>query len=96
MVRQNWLKAYDFVTARAAVTLNEYARANDPFARIGRETVAVEVASVVRASDSSFQIRWLEKNFEGGALKATSRLNVTFAEPMSPEAFAELIEGGNK
>ena len=43
VVRQNWLKAYDFVTDRAAVTLNEYARENDPFAKVGRETVAVEV-----------------------------------------------------
>ena len=33
VVRQNWLKAYDFVTDRAAVTLNEYARDNDPFAK---------------------------------------------------------------
>src|SRR5262249_18040181 len=46
VVRQNWLRAYDVVTDRAAVSLNEYARENDPFQRIGRETVAVEVASV--------------------------------------------------
>ena len=39
VVRQNWLKAYDFVTDKAAVTLNEYARENDPFAKVGRETV---------------------------------------------------------
>ena len=52
VVRQNWLKAYDFVTDRAAVTLNEYARDNDPFASVGRETVAVEVTSVVRASET--------------------------------------------
>ena len=32
VVRQNWLRAYDFVTDRAAVTLNEHARENDPFA----------------------------------------------------------------
>ena len=51
VVRQNWLKAYDFVTDKAAVTLNEYARENDPFAKVGRETVSVEVASVVRASE---------------------------------------------
>ena len=57
VVRQSWLKAYDFVTDRAAVTLNEHARENDPFARVGRETVAVEVTSVVRASKSSFQPR---------------------------------------
>jgi hypothetical protein len=35
IVRQNWFKAYDFVTDKAAVTLNEYARENDPF-RQGR------------------------------------------------------------
>jgi type IV secretion system protein VirB5 len=58
VVRQNWFKAYDFVTDRAAVALNEHARENDPFAKVGRETVAVEVSSVVRASDSSFQVRW--------------------------------------
>ena len=49
------------------MTLNEYARDNDPFAKVGRETVAVEVTSVVRASDTSFQVRWLERTFEGGA-----------------------------
>jgi len=31
VVRQNWLKAYDIVTDRAAVTLNDYAREHDPF-----------------------------------------------------------------
>ena len=40
VVRQSWLKAYDFITDRAAVTLNEYARENDPFAKVGRETLS--------------------------------------------------------
>lgn len=79
VVRQNWLKAYDFVTDRAAVTLNEYARDNDPFAKVGRETVAVEVSSLVRASESSFQVRWLERIFEGGAVKDTRRLTGLFS-----------------
>ena len=84
VVRQNWLKAYDFVTDRAAVTLNEYARDNDPFAKVGRETVAVEVTSVVRASDTSFQMRWLERIFEGGALKDTKRLTGLFSIVITP------------
>ena len=84
VVRQNWLKAYDFVTDRAAVTLNEYARDNDPFAKVGRETVAVEVTSVVRASDASFQVRWLERIFEGGALKDTKRLTGLFSIVITP------------
>ena len=46
VVRQNWLKAYDFVTDRAALTLNEYARENDPFAKVGRETIAVAIPTI--------------------------------------------------
>ena len=91
VVRQNWLKAYDFVTDRAAVTLNEYARDNDPFARVGRETVAVEVTSVVRASDSSFQVRWLERTFEGGALKDTKRLTGLFSIIITPPKTVEAV-----
>ena len=47
IVRQNWLRAYDFTTDRGALALNEYARANDPFANVGRVQVAVEVSSVI-------------------------------------------------
>ena len=93
VVRQSWLKAYDFVTSTAAVTLNAYARDNDPFTRVGRETVAVEVTSVVRASDSSFQVRWIERSFEGGALKDTKRLtgmfSVVVVAPRTPEQIAK-------
>ena len=91
VVRQNWLKAYDFVTDRAAVTLNEYARDNDPFAKVGRETVAVEVTSVVRASDSSFQVRWLERSFEGGALKDTKWLTGLFSIVITPPRTVEAV-----
>ena len=91
VVRQNWLKAYDFVTDRAAVTLNEYARENDPFARIGRETVAIEVTSVVRASEASFQIRWLETSFEGGVTKATNRLTGIFSIVITPPHTVDLV-----
>jgi type IV secretion system protein VirB5 len=91
VVRNNWLKAYDFVTDRAAVTLNEHARENDPFARVGRESVAVEVTSVVRASETSFQIRWIEKSFEGGAPKATHGMTGIFSIVITPPHTAELI-----
>ncbi len=73
VVRQNWLRAYDWVTDRGAVALNEHARANDPFARIGQVSVAVEVSSVIRASDSSFRVAWTERRYENGNLAATER-----------------------
>jgi type IV secretion system protein VirB5 len=73
VVRQNWLDAYDYTTERGAATLNEYARTNDPFAHVGQTTVAVEVTSVVRISEASVQIRWLERTYTNGALTNTER-----------------------
>src|SRR6516165_9364167 len=89
VVRQNWLKAYDYVTDKAAVTLNEYARDNDPFAKIGRVSIAVEVTSVVRASETSFQVRWLERTFEGGALKETKPQTGLFSIVITPPKTVE-------
>jgi type IV secretory pathway TrbF-like protein len=73
IVRQNWLSAYDYVTDRGALALNDYARNNDPFAKVGREQVAVDVSSVIRASPDSFRIAWIERRYENDALAATDR-----------------------
>ena len=91
VVRQNWLRAYDYATDRAAVTLNEYAREHDPFAGIGRLTVAVEIASVVRASDASFQVRWLERTFENGAAKDERRFTGILSIVVTPPRTAEAV-----
>ena len=39
IVRQNWLRAYDWTTDRGAVALNDYARANDPFTKVGKQQI---------------------------------------------------------
>jgi len=75
VVRQNWLDAYDYTTDKGAAVLNEYARTNDPFARIGKESVTVQISSVTRASDTSFNVRWTETRFVNGALDRTERWN---------------------
>jgi len=73
VVRQNWLDAYNYTTDRGAAVLNDYARTNDPFARIGQESVTVQINSVVRASDSSYQVRWSEHRFMNGAAAGIER-----------------------
>ena len=75
VVRQNWLDAYDYTTDKGAVVLNEYARVADPFSRIGKESVTVQISSVTRASESSFNVRWTETRFVNGALDRTERWN---------------------
>lgn len=84
VVRKNWLEAYDYTTDRAARTLNAYAKERDPFARIGEETVAVEVASVTRASDDSFQVKWREEIFVNGTLARTERYNAILSVVLRP------------
>jgi type IV secretion system protein TrbF len=73
IVRQDWLAAYDFVTDKGAVALNDYARANDPFTKVGKVQVAVDISSVIRASNDSFRIAWVERRYENGNLTATER-----------------------
>ncbi|MGA7453469.1 MAG: VirB8/TrbF family protein, partial [Rhodoplanes sp.] len=56
-----------------AVALNDYARANDPFTKVGKIQVAIEISSVIRASNDSFRIAWLERRYENASLAVTER-----------------------
>ena len=71
VLRENWLEVYEAVTDRGATKLNEYARTTNPFGRVGRESIAIEVTNVVRATDSSFQLSWIERRYVNGAISAT-------------------------
>jgi type IV secretion system protein TrbF len=73
VLRQDWLRAYDFTTDRGAAALNEYARTNDPFANLGKLQISVDVSSVIRASPASFRVAWIQRVYENGALSATER-----------------------
>ena len=59
--------------AAGAAALNDYARSNDPFTKVGRQQIAVDVSSVIRASPDSFQVAWTERRYENGQLADTTR-----------------------
>jgi type IV secretion system protein VirB5 len=84
VLRQDWLRAYDFTTDRGAAGLNDYARNNDPFTKLGKIQVAVEVSSVIRASPESFRIAWIERRFENGQLAATERWSAILTIVVEP------------
>src|ERR1035438_9166920 len=63
VLRRNWLDAYNYATDKGALALNDYAQTSDPFAKIGKTQVAVEVSSVIRASDESFRVAWTERRY---------------------------------
>ena len=73
IVRSNWMDALNYVTARGARLLGDYARDNKSFTDVGLRSVTVEVTNVVRASGRSFEIHWNEKTFENGILTKPAR-----------------------
>jgi type IV secretion system protein VirB5 len=91
LMRSNWLAAYDFVTGRGARFLSAYAREADPFGQVGTRTVSVQVTSVVRASDRSFQVKWIEREYERGNLAGTSHWTAILSVVTRPPASAETL-----
>ncbi|RWM09167.1 conjugal transfer protein TrbF [Mesorhizobium sp.] len=91
IVRQNWLRAYEWTTDQGAAALNDYARANEPFAKIGREQVAVEVSSVIRASPDSFRVAWNERHYENGQLSTTEHWTAILTIVVQPPNDAERL-----
>lgn len=91
LMRRDWLSAYDFVTRRGAQFLGDYARIADPFGAVGEKTVSVQVTSVVRASDNSFQVKWTETAFERGVRTGTSSWTGILAVVQRPPTSVETL-----
>ncbi|ODR90084.1 conjugal transfer protein TrbF [Sinorhizobium alkalisoli] len=92
IVRQNWLRAYEWTTDRGAGALNDYARTNDPFAKVGKQQIAVEVSSVIRASADSFRVAWTERRYEDGKLATTERWTAILTIALQPPRDAERLK----
>ena len=91
VVRQNWLQAYDFTTTAGAAALNDYARADDPFAKLGRQQIAVEISSVIRASPDSFRVAWVERRYQDVALADTTRWTAILTVAIQPPTDADRL-----
>jgi len=91
IVRQNWLRAYEFTTQAGAIALNEYARANDPFAQVGKTQISIDVSSVIRASPTSFRVAWVQRTYQDGALATTERWTAILTIAVQPPRDAEKL-----
>jgi type IV secretory pathway TrbF-like protein len=91
VLRQDWLRAYNFTTDRGAAALNDYARVNDPFAKLGKLQIAVEISSVIRASPESFRVAWIERRYDNGQLAATERWTAILTIVIEPPRDADRL-----
>jgi type IV secretion system protein VirB5 len=86
VVKHNWLDAYRFTTQAAANELNDWAQRDERLAKIGQETVSIEVISINPIAEShSYQIRWTETvRTKEGALKAQHAMTGIFPVKIEP------------
>jgi type IV secretory pathway TrbF-like protein len=92
VLRQHWLDVYNYVTDKGALALNDYARASDPFSKIGKMQIAVDVASVIRASDDSFRVEWIERHYVDDALAATEHWSAILTITIQTPADADILK----
>ncbi|MDT7952734.1 MAG: conjugal transfer protein TrbF [Acetobacteraceae bacterium] len=92
VLRQDWLDAYNYVTDKGALALNDYARTSDPFSKVGKTQVAVEVSSVIRASADSFRVAWTERRYVDDALAATERWSSILTIVVQPPTDADRLK----
>lgn len=93
VIRQNWFKAYDLVTPKAAAFLNAWAQAHDPFADAGHEAISVEVLNVVRRTDRTYDLQWRETRFVNGQQAGQARWRALITIKLQPpKTEAELMK----
>jgi type IV secretory pathway TrbF-like protein len=92
VLRQNWLDAYNYVTDRGALALNDYARTSDPFSKVDKAQVSVEISSVIRASADSFRVTWTERRYVDNALAATERWSAILTVVVEPPTDADRLK----
>lgn len=64
VVRERWLQAYASVTPRGTNQLTALARERDPFGKVGKQSIAVDVQRILPVSENSYDVRWIETNYD--------------------------------
>ena len=93
VLRANWLRAYDLTGPRSAGFISAWAKADDPFADVGREAVHIEVLNVVPRSPRTFDLQWRETRFLNGQSLGGERWRALITVKIDPpRTEAELMK----
>lgn len=85
VAKNNWLVAYAYLRQSAATVLNEIAQKEQPLAKLGKETVSVQVRNVVPLSKDTYQVRWEEIRYsKEGATIETKNMTGAFTVEIDP------------
>lgn len=69
VTKQNFLKAYDFVTPKGKGVLTDYCRKYAPFNQVENgNTCIVSILNTIKHSENSYQVNWLEERFNSDGI----------------------------
>lgn len=77
VTKQNFLKAYDYVTPKGKGVLTDYCRKYQPFNQVeSGNSCIVKILNTIKHSDTSYQVTWSEERFSDTGI---SQGNVRYA-----------------
>ena len=80
VAKQNWLKAYAFLSPRGANLLTNLMRNDNPLTLLGKQTISVTVTSVNPLSINTYDINWTEVAIDAnGQLLSQKNYNGIFS-----------------
>lgn len=87
--REHVTEAYAYIQkdTPAMTKLNEHFKNNDPFKRAEKETIYVDITSILQLKDGAFQLQWQEKTMD----RQTGRLT-KLAETWSAVCYTEILQ----
>jgi type IV secretion system protein VirB5 len=92
VLRENWDRAYKFLAGDAVTRMSEYGSSLEALRSGPTKARSVEVSNVLKQSDTTLQVSWVERTYRDGSLEATARytglFTYTLRQPSSEqEAF---------
>jgi type IV secretion system protein VirB5 len=83
---QNIIKCYSMVTSSCSSKMTSHLREEDPFSFVGKTKRAITIESVLRLSDKTWQVDWIEKSSGSGTSSAKRIRGVFTVRLLEPGA----------
>lgn len=90
VVYMNINKTYNSLTTECGNKLTVYLRENDPFSNINKHKIYIKIESVIRVTDSTYQIDWYEtkttmENYEVSRNRIRGLFTIALLDPEDEE-----------
>ncbi len=78
VLRENWDRAYKFLAGDAVARMGEYGSSLEALRTGPTKARSVEVRNVLKRSDTTLQVNWVEQTYRDGSLEDTARYTGLF------------------